>query len=223
MKIEELKILTQNFTDQINFYQNVIGLKLIEIKNQEAIFKIGKSILKLVKSDNFHPYHFAINIPCNKEYEALIWLKKRVEILKDGDNEIQNFSFWNAKAIYFYDTDKNIVEFIARKNLKNKSLENFRANSLLEISEIGMPVNNIKSSYKTLKEITNIKKYDGGLEKFCAIGDEEGLFICINKNLKNWYPVKDKAYSSYFQIKLIEKNVSYHLIFEDGKTTEHKD
>tara|TARA_B100001287_G_scaffold240892_1_gene215538 strand:+ start:6980 stop:7660 length:681 start_codon:yes stop_codon:yes gene_type:complete len=217
MKIKELTILTYNLTNQIDFYQNVIGLKLLKNEKKEAKFRIGKSIFKLVECNSFQPYHFAINIPCNKENEALNWLKERVNILKDRENEIQDFSYWNAKAIYFYDTDKNIVEFIARKNLKNKSVDKFSARSLLEISEIGMPVSNIKSCFSTLKKITNVEIYDGGFEKFCAIGDEEGLFICINKNLKHWYPVKDKAHSSNFEMKMIVNNKNYHLIFKNGK------
>jgi len=121
MKINELKIYSSRFDKQIAFYSGKIGLKLIEETEYEAIFQIGKSKLIFKKSERFQPYHFAINIPANKENEALNWLKQRVEILRDGNYEIQNFDSWNARAIYFYDEDKNIVEFIARKNLKNEN------------------------------------------------------------------------------------------------------
>ena len=219
MKIKELKIYTQNISNQTDFYENKIGLKIIEKSQSEVSFQIGKSVLRLIENDKFQPYHFAINIPSNKVKEALDWLKSSVTILKDGENEIQNFDFdlWNAKAIYFYDHDKNIVEFIGRKNLGNESNEDFSANSLLEISEIGIPVNDIKSTYKTLKEISNIEIFDGGFERFCAIGNESGLFICINKNIKDWYPTGDKAHSSQFEIRFEEKRQEYEMAFIDGK------
>ena len=217
MKIKELKIYTNNLLGQIDFYTNKIGLELIERSEFQGVFQIGRSKLTMAQSDQFTPYHFAINIPCNKEIEAIEWLKKRVKILKDGMNEIQDFDFWNAKAIYFYDIDQNIVEFIARKNLKNNSYEGFNVHSLLEISEIGLPVGDIKEAFDVLTKITNIGIFDGGFERFCAIGDENGLFICINKYVKDWYPTGDKANASAFEIKLEENGQPYELVFKNGK------
>lgn len=215
MKIKELKIYSSRFDKQIAFYSGKIGLKLIEKTEYEAIFQIGKSKLIFKKSERFQPYHFAINIPANREKEALNWLKQRVEILRDGNYEIQNFDSWNARAIYFYDEDKNIVEFIARKNLKNENQGKFDSDSLLEISEIGVSVNDIKPIYNSLAKIVNIQKYDGGLERFCALGDENGLFICINKNIKDWFPTGDKAYSSEFEIDFQENGKDYKLEFKN--------
>ena len=218
MKIKELKIYTQDLSKQTDFYANKIGLKIFSQTEFEVCFKVGKSLLNFVENDNFHPYHFAINIPSNQVVEALDWLKSRVTILKDGTNEIQDFDFdlWNAKAIYFYDPDKNIVEFIGRKNLGNATDQDFSANSLMEISEIGIPVNHIESTYTTLKEISDMEVFDGGFDRFCAIGDETGLFICINKNIKDWYPTGDKAYSSEFEIRVEEKDQEFDLEFIDG-------
>ncbi|QCK16108.1 VOC family protein [Mangrovivirga cuniculi] len=220
MQIKELKIYSQNFLEQIDFYSNQIGLDLIETSETEARFMVGKSILKIVKSEKFKPYHFAINIPSNKETEALKWLKERVTILKQGKTEIQDFDFWNAKAIYFYDIDKNIVEFIARKNMKIENKEEFSVNSLLEISEIGMPVSDIETTFSRLEKIVNIEIFDGGFERFCAIGDENGLFICINKKIKDWFPTGDKAHSSEFEIKINENGCEYELEFINEEIKE---
>lgn len=220
MKIKELQILTANLTEQIKFYTQKIGLELIEQSNVKAKFRIGNTHFILTQHKDAQPYHFAINIPCNQEEEALIWLKSRVDILKDGQHEIQDFDFWNAKAIYFYDIDQNIVEFIARKNLNNKSEKQFSAKSLLEISEIGVPVNDIKTTYNSLNKIVTLPVFDGGFERFCAIGDENGLFICINKRERLWFPTNDKAYSSEFEILLTENNNDYKLEFKNGELKE---
>lgn len=215
MKIKELILNTNNLREQYYFYKEILGLKVNEKTEEYVRFQIGRSELRLIQSDNFQPYHFAINIPSNKEAEALDWLKSRLTILKDGKTEVQDFDFWNAKAIYFYDNDRNIVEFIARKNLNNQSEETFDINSICEISEIGMPVSNIESAYNKLNELVNIQIYDGGFERFCAVGDETGLFICINKHKKDWFPTGDKAYSSAFKIKFEEKGNEYELAFEN--------
>lgn len=216
MKIKELRIYTSKFSEQVEFYSQKMGIKLLQRSDAEAQFKIGNSILVLIRSDKFQPYHFAINIPSNQEEEALQWLKSRVSILKDDDNEIQRFDNWNAKSVYFYDADKNIVEFIARKELATESMDVFSSESLLEVSEIGVPVRNILDTYEVIKATVNLPVYDGGPERFCAIGDETGLFICINKGEKNyWFPTSDKAYSSDFEIIFEEKGIKYKLQFEE--------
>ncbi len=217
MKINNLKLYSSNLSEQIAFYTETIGLNLIESSESEAVIKAGNSMLTLIKSDRFQPYHFAFNIPCNKEVEALEWLKARLQILKDGDSEIQDFQSWNAKAIYFYDQDRNIVELIARKNLNNHNTHLFNGDSILEISEIGLPVNNIEDIYNNINKITGMNIYSGTLDRFCAIGDENGLFICINKQLKNWFPTGDIAYSSDFEINFTEKGSNYTLELINGK------
>ncbi|WP_440881593.1 VOC family protein [Tenacibaculum sp. C7A-26P2] len=219
VQIRELKIYTKNLEGQFKFYSKIIGLKVIDYSENYTTFQIGNSRIQMVKSDISHPYHLAINIPCNREHEALKWLKERVEILKVGLNEIQDFRSWNAKAIYFYDLDNNIIEFIARKNIKNKSKTKFSADSLLEISEIGIPVNSIEKIFRKIHRTTGMKKFDGDFEKFCAIGDENGLFISINKKVKSWFPTGDKAYSATFEIRFIEKGYNYELKFINEDVT----
>ena len=219
MQIKELKIYSSKIKDQAEFYSKVLGLNIISFSEENVSLELGKSILSIEFKPETTPYHFAVNIPANKEVEALEWLKSRVEILKDGVNEIQDFDFWNAKAIYFYDRDENIVELIARKKLKNSSSQKFDVTQLLEISEIGVPTLDIEKEYEHLKSITGIEIFDGGFERFCAIGDENGLFICINKKIKDWFPTNDKAFSSEFKIKLVEKEKEYLLSYKNEEIT----
>lgn len=216
MKITELLIHTSNLSKQIDFYKNTIGLTVLNKNSNTASFKIGNSVLKLNQSNSFQPYHFAINIPCNKVQESLQWLKTKVDVLKDGSKEIVNFDGWNAKAVYFYDADNNIVELIARNNLCNESKQVFSTDLFLEISEIGVPVNNLKKVYQSLHKQFNLTMYDGDLERFCAVGNEEGLFICIDKNVKKWFPVQEKAYSSAFKIKFKEQETEHKMEFVNG-------
>jgi catechol-2,3-dioxygenase len=217
MEIKELKIYSSKIKEQADFYSEVLGLSVIKLTEDNVLLEFGKSILNIEFKAETTPYHFAINIPSNKEYEALEWLKSRVGILKEEGNEIQDFDFWNAKAIYFYDKDKNIVELISRKNLNNLSNQKFDSNQFLKISEIGLPTLNIENEFKQLKGLTGIEIFDGGFERFCAIGDENGLFICINKKVKYWYPTNDKAFSSEFEIRLLEKGNEYRIAYKNEK------
>ncbi len=215
MQIKELKIFSSKIKKQTNFYSSTLGLEIVRHNDDFVSFKVGNSLLHIEYKSKMTPYHFAINIPANKINEALDWVKSKVEILKHSTHEIQDFKSWNAKAIYFYDKDNNIVELIARKNLNNSINQKFDATLFLELSEIGLPTSNIKKEFDHLKNIIGLELYDGEFEKFCAIGDEHGLFICINKNKKKWFPTNDEAYSSDFELKLIEKKTAYLIKFKN--------
>ncbi|UTW66341.1 VOC family protein [bacterium SCSIO 12643] len=216
MRIQELTLYTSQLEKQKLFYRDTLEFNLIQESEISVSFQVGKSILAFEYREDATPYHFAINIPSNQEELALKWLKARVEILKDASFEIQDFENWNAKAIYFYDADQNIVEFIARKNLNNWSGKAFDASALMEISEIGVPSDRIQNIYSQITEHVMLEIYDGGFERFCALGDEHGLFICINKNVKDWFPTNDKAYSSEFHIKLSHHDIEVAFQFVNG-------
>ncbi len=218
MRIQSLEIYSPNLEAQKNFYANVLGLELMEQSASELVFRIGNSQLKITARKDFTPYHYAINIPCNQEQEAADWLRDRVEMLKYEQKEIQFFEHWNAYAIYFYDADNNIGELIARKSLMNSSNEPFGSESLLEISEIGIPTFDIEKEYSTMKQVCNLPIYSGSFERFCAVGDEHGLFITINKELKKqWFPTEDPTISSDFAIKFVNENVAYEGTYQGAE------
>ncbi|MDW7690301.1 VOC family protein [Flammeovirgaceae bacterium SG7u.111] len=218
MNFKKLKLFTTNPNQQKEFYQQILGLPTFGgEKGISFSVNIGSTELEFIYGQNATPYHFAINIPSSDTEKALAWLKERVEILKYGDAEIADFKSWNAASIYFYDPDKNIVELIARKNLKTPSHSIFDQNSFLNISEIGIPVTDIKFLYDTLQSIHPIEIYDGNFEIFCAMGDENGLFIAIDIKKKTWFPIGDTPYASEFDIELETNGKPYQLTFKNGE------
>jgi catechol 2,3-dioxygenase-like lactoylglutathione lyase family enzyme len=215
MKIKELIIYTDKLNEQLDFYVDVLELQLLKRTSQSGSLKIGSSILTFKWKENVRPYHFAFNIPSNKENEALIWLKKRVKVLSFEGNEIADFKNWNAKAIYFYDEDLNIVEFISRKDLRNYNKANFSSKSILNISEIGMATTQIEKTYYKLNEIQKIDVFDGNFERFCAIGNDEGMFILVNPKMKKWFPTDDEVFLSDFELV-----GDYNFEFVNGKINQ---
>lgn len=212
--MQELTLYTSRLQEQISFYRDVLALDITDQQENSVCFKIGHSLLRFQQKQEATPYHFAINIPANQEQEALRWLQQRLSILKCGEGEIQEFASWNAQAIYFYDSDKNIVEFIARKNLQNTSEQPFSQNSLQGICEIGVPSDNISRQFTFLHDNLGLNIYDGSLERFCAIGDERGLFICINHAVKDWFPTNDPGDPSPFEAKVTVEGKLYLLAFD---------
>jgi catechol 2,3-dioxygenase-like lactoylglutathione lyase family enzyme len=215
MKIKELVLYTQHLASQIEFYAKTLEFELVHQDKMGCSFKLGNSILSFKLGENIQPYHFAFNIYSNKEHEALNWLKERVELLPFNGKRMVNFQSWNAKALYFYDHDKNIVEYIARKNLKNNSNEPFSSASILNISEIGIASSTLKKTYEKIHIFKPIELYSGNFNRFCALGNEEGMFILANPALKKWFPSNDDIHQSDFVIK-----GDYNFEFKNGDFIE---
>lgn len=221
MKIKELTLHTSQPSVLKDFYKHILGLKLVENSDDELLFELKNSKLRFIRKASSQPYHFAFNIASNKIKEALTWLKSRVSILKNKDDDIVDFPAWNAESIYFYDPDKNILEFIARKNLDNKTEGDFSPEDIIEISEIGVATKDFTEKFKSLTSIPGVLKFSGGDEVFCAIGSDFGLFILIDKNRKDWFPGNDKAFSSEFIAIIQANNVETQVEFKNDTIT-HK-
>ncbi len=217
MQFEALTLLTSNLAGQRYFYNQLLGCLLVAETANSISFQIGQTLLHFKTAPTAKPYHFAINIPAYQAAEAFQWLNDRVSILPYQGQEIVDFSNWNAKAIYFYDADYNIVEFIARRNLKDARITPFSVSSFLEISEIGLPVSAIETTFNDLHTHLGLSIFDGSFDKFCAVGEERGLFIIIDKNKKGWFPLNDEAFSADFELLIVQDSQQQLIHFIDGQ------
>ena len=215
MKIREVILYTSNIQNQKQFYKSILGFEQFVDSQDKISFRAGNSILTFEYKEDVKPSHMAFNIPSNSIYDALIWLRNRTEVLDCDGEKIADFSNWRAKAIYFYDSDKNIMEFIARERIDIESDVAFTADAILSISEMAIATDDIESTYESINSMHPIPVFDGDFNRFCAIGNDEGLFIIINKNIKKWYPTMETAYTSEFIIK-----GDYNFAFKDGKIEE---
>lgn len=215
MKIKEVILFTKNIQKQKQFYKTVLEFEQVEDSLEKISFKAGSSILTFQYKEDFKSSHLAFNIPSNAIYDALIWLRKRTEVLDCEGEKIADFVSWKAKAIYFYDADNNIMEFIARERIYKESDFAFTSRTILSISEMAIATSNIEDIYNSISKIKLIPIFDGDFTRFCALGNDEGLFILVDKNKKKWYPTMEEAFTSDFIIK-----GDYNFAFTDGKIKE---
>lgn len=216
MNIIEIELLTGNVEATLHFYSNLLGLRTIYADAKKISFQAGASTLTFIKAENIKPfYHFAFNIPCNQIEDALHWTSLFTDLIPAPETGfITNFKDWNAKAIYFYDNNGNILECIARFDLFNFSDKPFSAASLLSISEIGIVTESpLELSESLIREHQLIYFKKGPKrEDFVAMGDDNGLIVISNPD-RNWYPTETHAEKFPVRIRLMNHLKATEITF----------
>src|SRR5690606_13508135 len=212
MEILELTLLTNNLLDTKKFYGQIIGFdKLFETETTVS-FAVGFSKLtfELTQKALQPKYHFAFNISSNKLNEAINWTLERTPLIKIENSYVADFHYWNAKSIYFYDNNQNILEFICRYDLNNSTDKTFAVETILSISEIGIVTDQLLLFGEGIIENAKVDYFSKSpkTEEFVAIGDDRGLFIISNPN-RNWYPTQQLAEKWKVKGKIKAKNTVY--------------
>ncbi|ETI68740.1 VOC family protein [Neobacillus vireti] len=211
MNITELILLTNKINEMRDFYKNILELQILRDDSNIFTVQLGSTAVTFreTQSDSNPFYHFAINIPENKMEDAKSWIKSKVALNTEEDSDEVFFKSWNAHAIYFEDPSENIIEFIARHNLRNGVEHNFSSDDLVNISEVGLVVDEVIPFVRKLNEI-GIPNWRDDSEGLTPVGDENGLFITVKNGRRWFFSNKDaKFYPFEVSIEGIGK-VSFH-------------
>jgi catechol 2,3-dioxygenase-like lactoylglutathione lyase family enzyme len=219
MLLKEVKLYTAHLQKLFYFYRDILGMNC-SLNENELQIRTRDSLLKFEKSasDDDPYYHFAFNIPSNKIEEAYIWLKERVKLLwiEDYKSFIADFSGWHAKSLYFIDAGGNVAEFISRFDLSDIAEAPFSASLIRNVSEIGLvfPAASYNEKINRLLSAWHLSYFikQPPLEEFRAVGDDEGLFICVPEQ-RSWYPLKDKP-AFIFPMELQVKTLSKEFLLQ---------
>ena len=189
MRIKNINLKTGKLQELFHFYHDVMKMNIPAKSETSFSIKCGNSNLTFEEDKSFPEafYHFAFNVPENQLNESIKWLEAKAELIALNGETIFDFKAWDAHSIYFYDPAGNIVEFIARHRLNNASTKPFSANSILSVSEIGMPVNKVRVFYEKLYSEIDLPLFTGDLKTFTAAGNDEGLIIIVPEE-RNWFP-----------------------------------
>lgn len=187
MQITRLELQTADLKEQALFYGETLGLDTRIIAGARVLVRAGATELVFTQADDHRhcQYHFAFNIPENQFETAKRWLAMRAELLADEEgNTAFDFGNWNSHSLYFKDAAGNILELIARHDLKNAG-EEFE---ILSVSEIGLAAEDVFDLTGSLREKIGLLPYKGeSSETFSAVGDANGLFIVVRTG-RIWYP-----------------------------------
>jgi hypothetical protein len=190
MNIQKLEFPSMDLQAQRDFYANVLELPA-ELTPSRLAVRAGTTELVFSQAPAGFDgaYHFAFNIPENQFRTARKWITSRISLLydKSGKEDFESKS-WNSHSLYFLDAAGNILEFIARHTLPNGVEEDFDGRQILNVSEIGLPSENVVGLANELCTRLGLSVYrQEPNENFTPVGDEEGLFILPIKD-RIWMP-----------------------------------
>jgi catechol 2,3-dioxygenase-like lactoylglutathione lyase family enzyme len=174
------------------FYHESLGLPVVEDTTDRLTIGAGQTLITFLPASAEYAkpfYHFAFNIPQNKLLAAHRWQQQRTPLLpipakwRDAKfpSDVVHYRSWNAHSIFFFDPAGNVVEYIARHNLKNASDSEFGSEDILYASEIAFVVDDVSATAKKLRQITTLKQYKGAFKQFAAVGDEHGLLLVMGR------------------------------------------
>ena len=180
MNIQKLELLTVDLHGQRDFFGNVLELPT-QLSSSSLLVQAGRSeiVFKQAPSDFRGAYHFAFNIPENQFQGAKKWIMNRTSLLHDksGKEDFESKS-WDSDSVYFLDAAGNILEFIARHTLRNTAMGDFDSHQILNVSEIGLPSEDVIGFANALCTRLGVSVYkQEPNETFTPVGDEDGLLI----------------------------------------------
>jgi catechol 2,3-dioxygenase-like lactoylglutathione lyase family enzyme len=189
MDIRRLELLSADLEAQRNFYEDVLELP-VRLDEPVLAVQAGRSRLFFTHVPEFDgAYHFAFNIPTNQFEAAKTWISSRIPLLRDenGHDEFHSEN-WNSSSVYFNDPAGNVLEFIARHNLKNEINEDFNSKQILNVSEIGLPSEDVVGLADKICKRLDVSVFrQEPNESFTPVGDDNGLIIIPVKG-RIWIP-----------------------------------
>ena len=204
MKILELEISSVDLPAQRDFYADILELP-VRLDSAILEVKAGRTVLRFTQapSEFMGAYHFAFNIPENQYQAAKQWITGRISILRDktGQEDFESTN-WASTSLYFLDAAGNVLEFIARHNLQNATAGDFNPSQILNVSEIGLPSEDVIALANQLVTQLGLSVFkQEPNETFTPVGDDNGLLIL---------PVKDRIWmpDSGIPAKLLPVKVS---------------
>jgi catechol-2,3-dioxygenase len=176
------------------FYGKTLDLAISKEAKDRFTVDVGETPITFVEGPVGDPggapfYHFAINIPDSKIQQALAWQKPRTPLLTIPEPhratghspEVAEDRRANAHSIFFNDPAGNVVEYVARHDLKNGDPHNFGWTDLLYVSEIALVVDDVAGAAAKLSAGTGLHPYKAGTADVAAIGDEYGLILVTKR------------------------------------------
>ncbi len=220
-------ILVKLQTNQLNamkfFYESILGFKVVEEAHNKFTIQTGLTAVtfsdeRVIKNPF---YHFAFDIPSNQFNNAKEWIKQKVQLSTENDNDEVYFESIKAKSLYFEDPAGNIVEFISRLEDSPKSNLPFTIDSVIKMSEMSLVVEDTVAVANELKKMALFKRDQQPVlpNSLSFIGTRKHpVYLLLVSPKRRWFFSKKEAVVYPQEILLdsgiqitIDDNLQFHL------------
>jgi catechol-2,3-dioxygenase len=210
MRIAEVILQARHLADQRAFYRRTLGLPLLAETADSFTIQAGMTRLRFQETASDVLYHVAFAIPRTTFQEAKAWVRERVPLLaitgspqvysptsplrvwnKEGEDEIF-FPLIKARSFYCCDAANNILKFIVYDDLSHAAAGAEGAACVLHVSEVGLPVEDVRELSARLQEQLGIEPYPVSRpisEDFAYLGDIFGQLVVV-KIGHPWLPTQ---------------------------------
>lgn len=191
MKITHVSSQVRDLDEAARFYGHLLQLPM-RATDAGLEVRIGESILELQEDPRSAAAdHLAFDIPPTLLPEARSWLQRRgVPLLtRDGRDEYEMPSSWNARSIYFLGPSGSVLELIERREVAGRTFSRFDAGRIQRISEVGIATADVPGNHRLLGQFGLDVYGENASESFSPIGDIHGLLILVTAG-RAWMPTE---------------------------------
>ena len=201
--ILKLRVRTLRLDEMHHFYANVMGFeteknqRTLRVRTGETTIQFDKVADNNEKAHSSLNYHIAWAIPENKFALSKKWLAERTILLKDasGMDEFY-FHYVNRQGVYFEDPDGNILELIARHDLKDAVAGAFALPDVLYVNHVGLVADDVAATVKQLGRNLGLELRGRTWPNFASVGDPHRHVTIVKRN-RLWIPERVKAASVF--------------------------
>ncbi|MGN7476352.1 hypothetical protein ACTHOQ_00745 [Solibacillus silvestris] len=192
MNFRKVSLQTNTLQQMKDFYKDKLGCILQNETANRFEIDFGMTTVQFCNENVIGApfYHFAFDIPSNQFSEAKQWALKRVALCtEDGENEVY-FENIHAHSFYFEDPSGNIIEFICRLNDNKQSAAPFSINSIIQMSEMSLVVQDKILAAEQLNEAGIIERNGDEVtpDGLSFMGDgKKPVYLLLVTPDRRWY------------------------------------
>ncbi|NHX34906.1 MULTISPECIES: VOC family protein [Halolamina] len=217
MRLRHVTLATAEPETLRQFYAERLGLPVSDTA-EGFVVAIGASAVEFrpAAPDIDPTYHVAFSVPGGSIDRAADWLGARADLLADDGRARFRYDSLDATAVYAADPAGNVLELLARdgrsRPVGRNSADQFGPDSLLDIGEIGIVVDDVPAAAAALTSMFGI---DGSpAEGFAYLGGDDGAFVLAAPG-RNWFPTDRPAVPA--PLTVVAEGGEGAVSFDDGR------
>lgn len=192
--ILRLRLKATRLDEMRTFYADTLGFA-VEREPGALTVETGETRIRFEEAEpgTAPYYHVAWAIPENKIEESKDWLTRRTPILKRPDGlEIFHFRNVNRHAFFFADPAGNILEFIARHDLRDGVDVPFAREHVFYVNHAGLVVDDMDEAIGQIRRDLGLELTADPVPNFATLGDGHRHVTLVTRN-RLWLPDMVKA------------------------------